>query len=144
MKIKNNINGFELVNLNKLERAVYGSMSAEGSLKGGVGEGASDAAIIAEYDRLGGLITKDGDKVLTGSFYDFEAKKPRSVPEVSFVFRDLDGDEVVIAEGAAVPMSVRAAKAQAEKKAGKKVKKGKNSGLEDDETMEDKEEGTEI
>lgn len=63
--------GYALFNQDKLTRA-----------KEAAGKGASEALVLAEYDKLGGLITtKDGEKLATGSFYDFVAKKPKEVAE---------------------------------------------------------------
>ena len=115
------IKGYEIVNPEKFERAVHGSVGAGGTLHGGVGENASDAAKLAEYDRMGGLIRKKGYKVKMGSFYDFEKKKPREKPEIVFVFRNLNGVEVEVPEGEDVPLEVQAA--ELAKKKDKKVKK---------------------
>ncbi len=67
-----NILGFELVSEEKYARA-----------KEVAGED-NEKELLAQYDKLGGLITKDGEKVATGSFYDFKAKKARFEPLVSF------------------------------------------------------------
>lgn len=117
------IKDYELVNHDKLQRAIFGSVAGGGSLKGGVGEDASDGAKLAEYDRLGGLIRKGGRKVKTGSFWDFSKKKPREKPQVVFVFRDLEGNEVEIAEGKEIPLEIQAAETIKDKKVGKKGKK---------------------
>lgn len=70
-----------LCNHDKLERVINGVVGQGGKLAGGLGKDAAPEAIIAEYDRLGGLIlTKDGEKVAIGSFYDFENKTPRNAP----------------------------------------------------------------
>lgn len=80
------INGFVLCNADKLYRVIHGSMGAGGMLTGGLGEDATPEAILAEYDRNGGLIrTAEGEKVITGSFYDFKAKAPRKVPQVQIL-----------------------------------------------------------
>src|SRR3990167_4102542 len=77
------INGFVICNADKLHRVINGTMSDGGSLSGGLGEGAAPEAILAEYDRMGGLIrTAEGAKVVTGSFYDFKAKAARKTPQV--------------------------------------------------------------
>ncbi len=76
---QNKINGYVLVNSEKFNRAIFGTVGAEGKMTGGVGEGASPEAILAEYDKLGGLILKDGVKMEMGSFYDFENKCPREI-----------------------------------------------------------------
>lgn len=134
------IDGYTLMSADKVHRAIFGSMSAEGQLAGGVGEDASDNAKLAEYDRLGGLILKGGNKVKTGSFYDFGSKKVRTKPKVVFVFRDLNGEEVEVDDGEEIPMEVKAAQAKAKKAA--KTPKGKAK-KDDEGEAEDDEEDTE-
>ncbi len=74
---------FIIVNHEKLDRAINGTVTSRGSMEGGVGKNATQEQILAEYDRLGGLIkTKDGRKVATGSFWDFEKKAARETPLV--------------------------------------------------------------
>ena len=74
---------FLLYNHEKLDRVINGEMGAQGRLSKGLGKNASPEAIIAEYDRLGGLIkTKGGKKVETGSFYDFDNKCAKEKPLV--------------------------------------------------------------
>ncbi len=116
------LNGYRLVNAEKANRAIYGAVVDKGQLVGGVGEGASNEAIIAEYDRLGGLIKKGKLRVKMGSFYDFKGRKPRATPEVAFVFRDLEGDEVVIAENEEIPLEVKAADIAAQNRSERAVK----------------------
>ena len=58
--------GFELLNDDKVARALDR-----------LGEGASEEALLAEYDKLGGGIKYNGRKVAMGSFYDFIEKKPK-------------------------------------------------------------------
>ena len=120
-----NFNGYECVNESKVHRAIHGSVVAGGMAKGGVGKDASDDQILAKYDSLGGLIEKDGNKVKTGSFWDFKKQAPKKDPEVIFLFRALDGDLVEVPEGKKLPMEVEAAKLHAE--AEKKPKKKKSS-----------------
>ena len=104
-----NIDNFTLVNNEKLDRAINGTIGREGQLTGGVGKDASLEVIIAEYDRLGGLILKGKNKVKTGSFYDFKNKKARNKPEVVLLFRDLEGNEIEIPDGEEIPIEVKAA-----------------------------------
>ena len=113
---ENHIKGFHLVNKDRLERAIYGTLGREGLLAGGVGEDASDDAVLAEYDRLGGLIKKGENKVKLGSFYDFKNKKARATPVIVFEFRDTDGVQIDIPEGEAIPLKVKAAEIIREKK----------------------------
>lgn len=103
------INGYTLVNPDKVERAINGSVTSKGMMLGGVGEEATDEAKLAEYDRLGGLVTRGTDKVKMGSFYDFKLKKPRETPEIVFVYR-VNGQLVEVPDGEVLPGEVRAAK----------------------------------
>jgi len=67
------VSGYLFFNKEKLDRVINGSTGSDGRLVGGLGKDASKDEILAEYDKLGGLIkTKDGQKVETGSFYDFK------------------------------------------------------------------------
>lgn len=107
-----NVNGYELVNDEKVTRATFGTMGRMGALTGGVGEKEAEEnpdKLIAEYDRLGGLITKNGDKVKMGSFYDFEKKKPRETPDVKILYT-VNGKVIELAEDAPLPIAVRAQK----------------------------------
>ncbi len=145
--------GYIIADKDKFERAINGTMSQAGELKGGVGEGAEDLAKIAEYDRLGGLILKGKNKVKTGSFYDFKAKKPRTKPEVTLTFR-VDGEIVDIKDGEGVPLEVQASEQKRERDAKKtadivtkkeeakkkKVKKGADTEEEGEDSAADEDE----
>lgn len=109
-----NVLGFIIANPEKWNRAVFGTVASLGQLTGGVGENASDEEKLAEYDRLGGLILKGKYKVKTGSFWDFKKKVAHAKPEVVFLFRDLAGDEVEVAEDEEIPLEVRAAEVASE------------------------------
>lgn len=102
-----NIGEYTLVNAEKVERAINGTLGKDAAFKGGVGS-ENPEALMAEYDRLGGLITKGGERVKTGCFYDFKAKKPKENPEVVFLYR-VNGTEVEVPEGAEKPLAVKAA-----------------------------------
>jgi len=115
--------GFSIVNDEKFNRAVYGAMGANGALHGGVGEGATDEAKLAEYDRLGGLVRKGKNKVKMGCFYDFKSKAPHKKFDVVLEFKDLDGETVEIAEGEEIPVELKAAEIINEKKAVKAMAK---------------------
>ncbi len=117
------VNGFIAENSEKWNRAVHGSMGAEGTLNGGVGENASGEEKLAAYDKLGGYITKGGRKVKMGSFYDFKAKAKKDKPEVVLVFRDLEGNNIEVPEGDEVPLEARVAEIAAVNKAEKSSKK---------------------
>lgn len=116
------INGYNLENEEKVNRAIYGVVGRGGELTGGVGEGASDEQKIAEYDRLGGYIKKGKYKVKTGSFFNFKAKKPHAEPQVLLLLTDLDGNTVELPEGEALSPELKAAEKIAENKASKKAK----------------------
>lgn len=134
MEVPSNVKGFELVNAEKVERALTGSANRAGSLIGGVQKpdgSYDDDALLAEYDRLGGLVRKGDNVVKTGSFYDFTARRPREKAEVVFVFR-INGRIVEVKENEEEPMIVKAARVNAqiekeerEEKAEKKAKKSK-------------------
>lgn len=106
-------NKFELVNADKVHRAIFGTTGRGGIPVGGVGEGASSAAILAEYDRLGGLIRLNSDTVKMGSFYDFKGRKVRDEADVKLVFK-VNGKTVEVAADEPLPPIVRAAKQVAE------------------------------
>lgn len=116
------VNGYIAENSEKWNRAVFGSIGAEGALSGGSGEKASGEQKLANYDKLGGLVTKGGRKIKTGSFFDFATQSPKEKPEVIFVFRDLEGNIVEVPEGEEVPLEVRAAEIASANKAGKNSK----------------------
>jgi hypothetical protein len=116
------INGFSLVNDEKVNRAIYGTVTGGGKLTGGVGDKASPEAVIAEYDRLGGLILKDGEKVKNGSFYDYANRAPRKEAEVLYV-TEIDGDIVDVTEEEAKAIKV------AKNKSAEIKKKIKRSGI---------------
>lgn len=114
------VGSFVLVNEEKVLRAVHGSVTREGKMSGGVGENASDEVLLAEYDRLGGLVLKENLKVKTGSFYDFSKKAPRAEPEVTFV-TELDGDLVEVTEEEAKAIKVAKEKVAKVKRKAKKI-----------------------
>jgi hypothetical protein len=122
--------GFELVNDEKVHRAIYGTVGQGGSAVGGVGEEATEAEILAEYDRLGGLITKNGDKVKMGCFYDFKGRKPHKDPKVILVFQ-VNNKVVEVPANEPLPVLVQAAKIADEQNAEERTtkrKKGNASG----------------
>lgn len=130
------VKGYELVTSEKVERALNGTQTGNGTILGGIGGGAYlegdewkkngtvlseekrdelETALLAEYDKLGGLITKNGDKVKTGSFYDVSAKRPRDTPAVVLTYT-INGEVVEVPEEEETPGIVKAAKIQKEKK----------------------------
>ena len=113
-------NGFECVNGEKLERAIHGLKNGDKEVFRGVGDKATPDAILANYDKLGGLVLKDGQIVKMGSFYDFAKKKPREVAEVTFLV-EIDGNRVEVSEDEAKAVNkakskVNELKAKAKKK----------------------------
>ena len=79
---------FLLYNHDKFNRVVDGIVGPGGRAMGGLGKDAPAEMIIAEYDKLGGLIkTKDGQKVETGMFYDFENRKPKDKIELKIALK---------------------------------------------------------
>lgn len=138
------IGEFTLQNPDKIERAINGTLSAQGLPKGGVGPD-DPAAIIAEYDRLGGHITKGTYKVKPGSFYDFKNKKVFATPKPKLVFR-IEGEDVEVDADEPLPLDVRAAVQAGEKKAARAKAKqdskkgGKKSEATDEATENDAEE----
>ena len=120
--------GYTLENPDKLYRCVFGSGSGGDNAYKGVGESATDETKLAEYDRIGGYITKGGKKVKNGSFWDFELKKRREEPEVYFEYRVGEGslDMVHVKEGDALPGEVEAEETVKKIKLGQKSKKKVN------------------
>jgi len=119
------VNGYTLANSEKVTRALDGSMNEHGVFKGGVrkSDGTYDKAeLLAEYDRIGGLILKGEDKVRIGSFYDFKLRGPRKEPVVEYEYR-VNGELIIVPAEKEKPVKVKAA--QLAKKATKKVAKKK-------------------
>lgn len=75
------VKGYELKNRRKAVICAEGNIG-EGMSFPGVGWENEDA-LLAEYDKRGGLIMKDGQKIATGSFYDFKLRKPRPEPLIA-------------------------------------------------------------
>lgn len=120
------VNGFTLANPDKVTRALDGAMNERGEFVGGVrkSDGSYDGnELLAEYDRIAGLILKGEDKVRTGSFYDFGARRPRVEPKVEFEFR-VNGEIVYVKAEEEKPNKVKAVQI-AEKEEKKKAKKDK-------------------
>lgn len=143
-----NIGEYTLANNDKVERAINGTVLDRGMAKGGVGVDASDAEILAEYDRLGGLILKGTYKVKMGSFYDFKSKKPFANPKPVLVFQ-VNGETVEVDADEPLPLEVRAAeqanaKRVAKKSAAKKGKGKKASKPEEEEEESDDDEDGEL
>lgn len=114
---------YHIINKNKWTRAILGTVGRGGRLSGGVGEDATEMEKLAAYDKLGGLIRKGGNPIKIGSFYDFKEKKARTEPKITFLFRDLEGNEVEIGEKEKKPVEVEAAEMIREKRRVKDEKK---------------------
>ncbi len=100
------IEGFELKNAHKLDRAINGTPGSKGVINGGVGS-SDEGKIIAEYDRLGGFIVKDGYKLKTGCFWDFKNNCVFKKPQIIFLVKVGD-KEVEVPEGEPMPKEVEA------------------------------------
>jgi hypothetical protein len=121
------IQGFVLENAEKVRRAIEGSHSGYDTKFPPLGESYTEEQLLVAYDRLGGLITKDGVKVKMGSFFDFEKKVARKEPKVVFL-TTIDGVEVEVEEEEA-----KAIKKAQSKLADLKVKKIKKAKKDNDE-----------
>lgn len=84
---------YDLVNEAKLDRAINGTVVSGGRVLGGVGLEASDEQILVAYDKLGGLILKNGLKIKVGCFWDIEDKKAFENPEPVF---EVSVDEALV------------------------------------------------
>jgi hypothetical protein len=118
------VNGFTLANPDKVTRALEGAMNQRGEFIGGVrkSDGSYDPAeLIAEYDRIGGLILKGEDKVRTGSFYDIKTRRARVEPKVEFEFR-VNGEVIYVPAEQEKPNAVKAVQIAEKAKKEKKVK----------------------
>jgi len=106
------VKGYELLNTEKVRRALEGNPSRTGEAVGGIAnpDGTYDEdLLLATYDKLGGGIRNaNGDTVKNGSFYDFRAKAPRKEAEVMLTFR-INGQVVDVPEKEEAPAIVKAA-----------------------------------
>lgn len=114
--------GYELANEEKLDRAIHGSVTREGKSEGGVGEDATDELILAAYDRLAGLIKKNGDKIQPGCFCDMEESKKQGrvvvieEPFLVFEHRDSQGNLHLVDEDEDEPEEIKMAKLEKKEK----------------------------
>jgi hypothetical protein len=124
------IQGFLLDNAEKLDR-VFNGVEGEGSgerttqglfQKFGVNTEAEvpEDEILAEYDRIGGLIKKGDVKVKNGSFYDYKLKAKRPTPVLTFLGK-VEGEDVELDEETA--KAVQKAEAKLREVKNKKVKR---------------------
>lgn len=72
----------------KYERAVTNLIST-------VGEDYTEEQLLAEYDRLGGRITFEGENVKMGSFWDFKTKKAIKKPKPKITKRKVVVEEEI-------------------------------------------------
>ena len=97
------IGQYLLENEEKLGRAINGCVGRAGLLNGGLAEKirkgelkpveeqtkeekvAYEAALLAEYYKLGGLITKNGLKVKSGTFWNSKKRKAEENPDPKFI-----------------------------------------------------------
>lgn len=117
--------GYTLVNPDKVTRVLDGTQDERGVLRGGIrkADGSYDEKeLIAGYDKIGGLIRKGEDKVRTGSFYDFTARRARVEPKVEFEFR-VNGDVVYVPAEQEIPNKIKAVKVAEKQEKEKKAKK---------------------
>lgn len=106
------VKAYTLINEEKAKRVLDGGENEHGELVGGIRDENghyNEDELLANYDKIGGLIRKGEDKVRMGSFYDFRAKKPRVTPQVEFEFR-VNGEVVFVPEDKEVPNAVKAVK----------------------------------
>jgi len=122
--------GFQMVNENKVERAVYGDPTNKG-LEGGVGEDADAETILAKYDQLHGFIKKGGYKVKHGTFFDPNVKRPAVkavTPTKIVVLVKMNGEYVEHELGTEETLEMKIAKEQIEKSEEVIKKVGKKKG----------------
>lgn len=79
------VKGFELLNARKIAQALEE-----------LGENPSEEALLAAYDKRAGAIRKDGRLIATGTFWDFDEKKPKEVKDYSKLGEDDFEDEYVL------------------------------------------------
>ena len=111
MDIPATVKGYELLNQDKVRRALEGNPTQKGNIGGiALPDGTyDDFALLAEYDKLGGGIKNaNGDSVKSGSFYNYGAKAPRLEPNVILTFR-INGQVVEVPEKEEAPAIVKAA-----------------------------------
>jgi len=118
------VGDYSLVNDEKIQRAIEGTPLSKGGKMGGVGRDASDEQLLVEYDRLGGLIRKDGMKVKAGCFYDFDEKKAVESPEPIFEV-SIDSSLVEVSEAEATALESAKKKREALKSEAKGKDKAK-------------------
>lgn len=125
---------YELVNEEKIKRVLDGEVGRSGKATGGLKtmpkwnnltEEEKNALIISHYDKLGGLIVKEGLKVVSGTFWDSDLNAPKKEIEEKFVI-NLDEDIVEVSEDEAKALASakkKVAELKAKKGEGKKRKR---------------------
>lgn len=110
------IDGYVLENHEKLTRVIEGEVKRAGQLEGGLIEKYGEISkippkeVLAYYDRLAGLITKNVGgsnrvRVATGSFWDMRKKCPRETPELMYIF-NVGGTMVEVSDPAHLAAAV--------------------------------------
>lgn len=99
----------ECLNEDKVERAINGTLGKLGQNQGGVGAEATGEEKVTEYDRLGGGMRINGDRVKPGCLYDFKNKKAFKDPVLQLEFL-INGKRVVVNADEPLPAIVRASK----------------------------------
>lgn len=124
------IQAYELLNDEKLNRVLKGTIGRLGQLTGGLEnspdwgkktEEEKEFLILAEYDRTGGLIQKNGLKVATGSFWNVETKSPHKEPQLKFVTA-VEDQIIEVTEEEAQAISASKAKIDSLKKKKKRAR----------------------
>lgn len=81
--------------------------------------GNDEQNILVEYDKLGGLITMDGERVKRGSFYNVKEGKAHAKPQVVVMRKPRPAEEVSITEEVVVDEKPKKATKKTTKKASK-------------------------
>lgn len=97
LEVFTHIDGFVLTDMDKLARVVHGKMGRMGDLVGGLGLEAKPKDVLAAYDRIAGLIKKDGYKIKTGSFWNFTrgVNAAHKEPKVKYLFQ-IEGETIEV------------------------------------------------
>ncbi len=106
--------GIQMVNEEKVERAVYGMATSRG-LVDGLGEDASAEDILAKYDDMHGFMKKGAYKIKHGTFVDKKTKKFIENPKIILLIK-MNGEYVEQPEEEKESLEVKVAKKQTKKK----------------------------
>lgn len=100
--------GLDAIDGVKWNYAINGITTSNNTTKGGVGEDATMFQKFAEYDRLGGLIRKNGYPLKMGCFYDFKNKKAHVETKLVIIYK-VNSKFIEVPDGQELPIEVRAA-----------------------------------